>query len=196
MAEAEKEIKAGDALIVVDVQNDFCPGGALAIAEGDKAAEELNRWIEAALEKHALIYVSRDWHPAAHPSFVSEGGPWPVHCVEDTPGAEFFPGLKALSLARSLAKVVTKGVRYDRDQYSAFDETGLAYELRKRSVGRVWIGGLALDVCVKATALDAVREGFETHVILAGCRPVTAEGGRQAVEELLKAGVFVEERQL
>jgi nicotinamidase/pyrazinamidase len=189
MAEAAKEIKTGDALIVVDVQNDFCPGGALPIAGGGEVAPVLNRWIAKALEKRAAIYISRDWHPAGHLSFASEGGPWPEHCVEDTHGAEFHPELNLPPEAR----VVTKGARFDKDQYSAFDDTGLAHELRGRGVGRVWIGGLALDVCVKATALDAVREGFETHVILSACRPVSEDSGRAAVEELRKAGVFIEE---
>lgn len=189
MAEAAQEIKAGDALIVVDIQNDFCPGGALAIAGGDAVVAVLNRWIAQALKKHAPIYASRDWHPAGHVSFASDGGPWPAHCVEDTPGAKFHPQLNV----PPGAKVVTKGVRFDKDQYSVFDETGLAHELRRRGVQRVWIGGLALDVCVKATALDAVREGFETHVILSACRPVTRESGRSAVEEMRNAGVFIDE---
>lgn len=189
MAEAAKEIKAGDAMIVVDVQNDFCPGGALPITDGDAVIPALNVWIERAVKNCAAVYASRDWHPSVHPSFVPEGGPWPVHCLEDTHGAEFH---RNLHLPADVT-VVTKGVRFDKDQYSAFDDTGLAHELRKRGVGRVWIGGLALDVCVRATALDAVREGFETHLILSGCRPVSQESGAAAVEEMRNAGVFVEE---
>jgi nicotinamidase/pyrazinamidase len=189
MAEAAREIKAGDALIIVDVQNDFCPGGALAITDGDQVAGVLNAWIAVALEKHAVIYASRDWHTTEHLSFSAWGGPWPPHCVEDTPGAEFH---RQLNLPADVC-VITKGDRSDKDQYSAFDETGLAHDLRRRGVRRVWIGGLALDVCVMATALDAVREGFETHVILHACRPVTVEGGRETVKTLRKANVFIDE---
>lgn len=189
MTEAAREIKTGDALIAVDVQNDFCPGGALAIAGGGDVVETLNAAFAAAAEKGALVYATRDWHPLRHPSFTAQGGPWPAHCVQDTPGAAFHPGLRF----PPDVEIITKGVRFDKDQYSAFDDTGLAVELRRRGVRRVWIGGLALDVCVRATALDARREGFETHVILSACRPVTAEGGQRATAELRAAGVILVE---
>ena len=177
-----------DALIIVDLQRDFCPGGSLAIDEGDKVVSVLNQWIDWALVAGSVIVASRDWHPATHMSFKSEGGPWPPHCVQDTPGARFHP---ALQLPSGVWKV-TKGVRFDKDQYSAFDETGLAHALRLRGIRRVWIGGLALDVCVKATARDAVAEGFETHVICQACRPVTTEGGAQALADLRTEGAHLE----
>jgi nicotinamidase/pyrazinamidase len=178
----------GDALIIVDVQPDFCPGGALPIARGDDVVPVLNRAIAAAAQAKVPVYASRDWHPRGHVSFAERGGPWPPHCVQDTPGAAFHPDLRLPADAR----IVTKGTRFDKDQYSAFDDTGLASELRHDSVRRVWIGGLAEDVCVKATALDARRAGFEVHLLEDATRPVTPEGGTQALAEMRAAGVQVQ----
>lgn len=180
----------GDALIVVDVQLDFCPGGALPVPEGDEVVEVLNRWLDAATERGIPVYASRDWHPREHPSFESEGGPWPAHCVQDTPGARYHP---RLHLPTHAVKV-SKGTRLDRDQYSAFDATGLGQRLRDRGVRRLWIGGLAEDVCVRATALDAAEAHFEVHVLADATRPVDAEAGRRALEEMRRAGVTVHGR--
>jgi nicotinamidase/pyrazinamidase len=178
----------GDALLIVDVQPDFCPGGALPIAHGDEVVPVLNRAIEAATRAGVPVFASRDWHPRGHLSFVERGGAWPVHCVQDTPGAAFHPDLRL----PPDAQIVTKGTRFDKDQYSAFDETGLADELRRSGVRRVWIGGLAEDVCVKATALDARAAGFAVHLIADATRPVTAEGGVRALADMRAAGVLVE----
>jgi nicotinamidase/pyrazinamidase len=181
-------LRPGDALIVVDVQNDFCPGGRLAIAEGDAVVPVVNAWIAAARPAGVPVFASRDWHPVGHVSFEDQDGPWPRHCVQDSEGAAFHP---ALRLPED-AVVVTKGVRFDHDQNSAFDETGLAPYLQRHGIQRVWIAGLALDVCVAATALDAKAAGFETHVIVAATRPVTPEGGREALARLAAAGVHLE----
>ncbi|WP_019569389.1 nicotinamidase [Thioalkalivibrio sp. ALE11] len=180
-------LQPGDALLVVDVQNDFCPGGALAIDDGDAVVPVLNRWLKAAGELGLPVYASRDWHPREHPSFAAQGGPWPPHCLQDSPGARFHP---ALALPEDAIRV-TKGVRFDRDQYSAFDGTGLAVALRNRGVGRIWVGGLAQDVCVAATAVDARKEGFAVHLIPDATRPVTAEGGREALQRMAEAGVEI-----
>jgi len=188
MADPKKALRPGDALIVVDVQIDFCPGAALPIEHGDAVIPVLNRWIDAATAARVPIFASRDWHPRHHLSFVESGGEWPVHCVQDTPGARFHPQLE---LPDSTI-VVTKGVRFDRDQYSAFDQTGLATELRKQGVRRVWVGGLAQDVCVRATVLDARREGFDTIVIADATCPVTGAGGERANEEMRQAGARFE----
>ena len=139
MSQPQQSLRKKDALIIVDVQNDFCPGGTLPVAHGNEVVPVMNRWIRAALAADIPLYASRDWHPLHHLSFSESGGPWPVHCVQDTDGARFHPDL---ALPNSVI-VVTKGVRFDRDQYSAFDETGLATELRRRDITRVWIGGLA-----------------------------------------------------
>jgi len=183
-------LEKGDGLLLVDVQNDFCPGGALPIKDGDRIVPVLNRWVEAAEKKQVPVYASRDWHPLRHISFEGEGGKWPPHCVEESKGADFHPDLK---LPDGIVKI-TKGVRFDKDQNSAFDDTGLASQLKRDGVRRLWVGGLALDVCVLATVLDAREAGFEVHVIGNATRPVTDEGGKLAVEEMKKAGaVIVEE---
>jgi nicotinamidase/pyrazinamidase len=183
----EDVLQPGDALIVVDVQRDFCPGGALPIAEGDTVVPVLNRWIERARRLGLPVFASRDWHPQGHPSFAPQGGTWPVHCVQNTAGAAFHPDLDV-----SDATIVTKGDRSDRDQYSAFDATGLAEALRSRGVKRVFVGGLAEDVCVRATALDAVKVGLATHLIAGATKPVTPAGGKAALEEMRQAGVVVD----
>ena len=184
MADPLNTLRAGDALVVVDVQRDFCAGGALAIDAGDEVVPELNRWIAAAEAAHVPIYASRDWHPTRHPSFTAFGGKWPPHCLQDSEGAQFHDDLEL----PSSAIVVTKGVRFDRDQNSAFDGTGLATELRRSGITRLWVGGLAQDVCVCATVLDARREGFDTVVIAGATKPVTREGSELAEEQMRAAG--------
>ncbi|GIW42155.1 MAG: nicotinamidase [Candidatus Binatia bacterium] len=182
-------MQRGDALLLVDVQNDFCPGGALPVEGGHEVVPVLNAWIQKARSAGVPVYASRDWHPRRHVSFRERGGPWPPHCIQDTPGAAFHPELE---LPPSVV-VVSKGVRFDKDQYSAFDETGLESELRREGIRRLWVGGLAQDVCVRATVLDALRAGFEVHLLLAGTRPVDPEAGKKAVEEMKKAGAVIEE---
>jgi nicotinamidase/pyrazinamidase len=175
----------GDALLIVDVQTDFCPGGALEVPDGDAVVPVLNRWAEAAHAAGARVYASRDWHPGDHLSFTPEGGPWPPHCVQDTAGAAFHPDLRL----PDAAILVSKGTRFDQDQYSAFDETGFAQELSRKGVRRVVLGGLAEDVCVRASALDAIQHGFETVLIRAATRAITDDGRAQTERELAEAGV-------
>lgn len=176
-----------DCLMVIDVQNDFCPGGKLAIEEGDAVVPVLNRYIDAAVERYVPVYLSRDWHPIDHISFQDGGGQWPMHCIQDTPGAMFHPDLKV----PENGIIVTKGVRFDMDQNSAFDNTGLAWKLHNDGITRLIVGGLAQDVCVLATVLDGLKEGFEVVVLLAATRPVTPEGGRDAVEKMQAAGAGI-----
>ncbi|CAI8923634.1 nicotinamidase [Methylocaldum szegediense] len=177
----------GDALLVVDVQNDFCPGGALPIENGDAVIPVLNRWIAAATRRNVPVYASRDWHPFEHVSFRENGGPWPPHCIQDSAGARFHPDLK---LPDSTI-VVTKGVRFDQDQNSAFDQTGLGQHLRRKGIKRLWVGGLAEDVCVLATVLDARREGFDVMVIQEATRPVSPQGGEAARRKMREAGASI-----
>lgn len=180
-----------DALIVVDVQNDFCSGGALAVDNGDAVVPVLNDWIEHAQEASATIVASRDWHPENHCSFDARGGPWPRHCVRDTPGAAFHPELR---LPES-AMIVSKGQERDRDNYSAFDDTGLADTLHQQGIERLWVGGLAQDVCVRATVLDACEAGFETHLIADATRAVDVNpgDGERALEAMRAAGAQIEQ---
>ena len=177
----------GDGLVLVDVQVDFCPGGALPIAGGDRVVPILNEWIQAAGAKDVPIYASRDYHPIHHMSFKEQGGPWPPHCIQDTAGAKFHP---ALRLPDSTV-IITKGVRFDQDQNSAFDQTGLAVQLRRDGIRRLIVGGLALDVCVLATVLDALKAGFSVTVIEGGTRPVTPEGGKEALARMNAAGAEI-----
>jgi nicotinamidase/pyrazinamidase len=183
-------LERSDALLVVDVQPDFCPGGALPVPEGDAVIPVLNAWIDAAQAGGALVVASRDWHPPRHVSFQTEGGPWPAHCVQDTPGAAYHPALRLPADAVRVAK----GTRLDRDQYSAFDETGLGEHLRARGVRRLWVGGLAQDVCVRASVLDARRLGFDVHVLVPATRPVDPQAGARALAEMEAAGAVLERR--
>ena len=180
-----------DALVVVDVQNDFCPGGALAVTDGDAVVPVLNEHIVAAQQAGSIVVASRDWHPEDHCSFDAQGGPWPRHCVRDTEGSAFHPDLKL----PDDVLVVSKGKATDRDNYSAFDDTGLADTLHKRGVERVWVGGLAQDVCVRATVLDACDAGFETHLIAEATRPVDLNpgDGERAIEAMRAAGALIEQ---
>jgi nicotinamidase/pyrazinamidase len=176
------------ALIVVDVQNDFCPGGALGVERGDEVVAPLNQLLEEFLSRGDLVYKSRDWHPATTRHFAAYGGTWPVHCVQGTPGAEFHRDLSADPRVR----VVTKGTG-DEDQYSAFDGTGLADELRREGVSEVWVGGLATDYCVKQTVLDALRSGFRVKALSGAMRAVNLQPGddQRALAEMREAGAEI-----
>jgi len=187
MVNPREVLQKGDGLLLVDIQKDFCPGGALPIEEGDRIVPVLNGWIEEAREKGFPIYASRDWHPLHHMSFKEQGGPWPPHCIQDTEGAEFHPDLNLPDTAIK----ITKGVRFDQDQNSVFDQTGLAVQLKRDRVGRLWVGGLAQDVCVLASVLDGRKAGFQIYVIEQATRPVTVEAGRQALEEMKDAGAVI-----
>ena len=180
-----------DALLLVDVQNDFCPGGALAVADGDSVVPVLNAWIAAARSGGARIFASRDWHPPDHLSFAERGGLWPPHCVQDTPGAAFHSDLQ---LPDDVV-VVTKADSADREAYSAFDSGELAEQLRAAGIRRLWVGGLATDYCVKASVLDAVQlPELEVHVIADAIRAVDASpgDGDAALDAMQAAGATLE----
>ncbi len=175
---------ATDALILVDVQNDFCPGGALPVADGDQVVGPLNAAMRAA---EWLTVATRDWHPADHCSFKPYGGQWPTHCVAGTPGAALHSGLD-----RSRVQVVvSKATARDRETYSGFEGTGLAGLLRERGIRRVFVGGLATDYCVKATALDARKAGFQVVLLEDAVRgvEVTAGDGARALDAMRAAGI-------
>jgi nicotinamidase/pyrazinamidase len=176
---------ARDALIIVDVQNDFCPGGALAVDGGDAVIAPLNRLAA----EHDVVVATRDWHPADHHSFAAQGGPWPVHCVQGSEGAELHSDLDRAAIER----VVDAGDTREAPGFDKFEDTGLEDFLRERGVERVHVGGLALDYCVKHTALGARRRGFDTVVHLDATRPVDVEpgDGDRAIAELRAAGIEV-----
>ena len=177
------------ALIVVDVQNDFCPGGSLPVAHGDEVVAPLNELIEEFLDRGEPVFKTRDWHPAQTKHFVVYGGTWPVHCVQDTAGAEFHPDL--LDDPRII--VVSKGIDESADGYSGFDGTNLSERLRNEGVQEVWVGGLATDYCVKETVLDAVRQGFEVKALADAMRAVNVkpDDGAKAVAEMRQAGAEI-----
>jgi nicotinamidase/pyrazinamidase len=184
-----ERLRRGDALLVVDVQPDFCPGGALPVPDAGGVIPVLNEWIEAARHAEVPVYASRDWHPPRHPSFVSEGGDWAPHCLQGTRGAVYHPDL----LLPPDALLIAKGTRLDRDQLSAFDETGLAASLREHDVDRLFVGGLAQDVCVRASVLDALADGFRVGLLTRGTRPVDPVEGEKALREMEAAGAHLED---
>jgi len=180
------KIQSKDALIIVDVQRDFTPGGALPVPEGDKVVPVLNRYKDLFLKAKAPIYFTRDWHPQNHMSFKPQGGIWPPHCVQNTPGAQFHPDLEV----PEEAEIISKGCDPDKEAYSGFQGTGLEESLRRQGVKRVFVGGLATDYCVKSTVLDALRLGFETFLLEDAIRGVNVhpEDSQRAIEEMERAG--------
>jgi nicotinamidase/pyrazinamidase len=171
-----------DALIVVDVQNDFCPGGALAVPDGDEVVPVINEL----MPRFRHVIATQDFHPHGHSSFISEGGPWPEHCVQGTPGAEFHP---ALDMPR-VDEIVRKGTDPATDGYSGFAGTALADRLRARGIERVVVTGLATDYCVRATIVEAIEHGFDAVVLTDAVRAVdVAPGdGDEALEDMSRAG--------
>ena len=177
------------ALIVVDVQNDFCPGGSLAVATGDEVVAPLNELMKEFLDRGEPVFKTRDWHPPTAKHFAAYGGIWPVHCVRNTPGAEFHPDL----FDDPRITIISKGIDENADGYSGFDGTNLAQILRDQKVKEGWVGGLATDYCVKHTVLDALEQGFEVKALAEAMRAVnvTPADGPQALEEMRAAGAEI-----
>ena len=165
---------------MIDVQNDFCPGGALAVTDGDAVVEPINRLAAGC----PFVVATRDWHPPAHSSFSAQGGPWPAHCVADTEGAQLHAGLDAAHVD----VIVDKGTDPGTEGYSGFDGTGLAALLRDRGIDRITVAGLATDYCVRATALDALKAGFTVTVDDRASRGIDPDGSAAALDEVRAAG--------
>jgi nicotinamidase/pyrazinamidase len=181
-----------EALLVTDLQNDFCPGGALAVPDGDAVVPLANRLLEQA----SIRVLTADWHPPDHSSFATNqpGAPWPVHCVQGSAGAAFHPALNS----ERADLILRKGMRRELDSYSAFFEndhttsTGLDGYLRARGVDALLIVGLALDYCVAWSAQDAARLGYRTRVILPACRAIDQAGSlQQALAAMQQGGVVL-----
>jgi nicotinamidase/pyrazinamidase len=178
----------GDGLLVIDIQNDFLPGGQLAVLEGEQVIPPLNEYIAAFTASSLPIVVSRDWHPVNHCSFRDYGGPWPAHCVQETAGAEF---ARELALPAD-AIIVSKATSPDRESYSDFEGTGLGDRLRTSGVRRVFVGGLATEYCVLATVEDALREGFQVALLTDAIRAINVapSDGARAMERMIRGGAI------
>ncbi|MFP4027740.1 MAG: nicotinamidase [Candidatus Brocadiia bacterium] len=172
-----------DALILVDVQNDFCPGGPLAVPDGGEIVEPLNSWLD---NTSVLKIATRDWHPENHCSFMNQGGPWPPHGVQNTEGARLHPDLHE----DRIDQIVSKATEPDQEAYSGFDAPDLQNILQDKGVERLWIGGLATDYCVRATVLDACEMAYEVFVIEEAIRGIDVEAGDvdRAHSEMEEAG--------
>ena len=179
-------LQAGDALLIVDVQNDFLPGGALPVASGAEVLAPLNAWIDRFRQARLPIFATRDWHPPNHCSFRPQGGPWPAHCVADSAGAAV-PTQLALPPATI---VVSKGRQREAEAYSGFAGSELDRELREMGVCRLFVGGLATDYCVLATVNDALRLNYHVFLLGDAVRPVDVRpgDGERAIAAMCAAG--------
>jgi len=187
-------MKLKKALLIVDVQNDFCPGGKLAVPQGDKIVPVLNKYIKIFSQKKLPIFFSRDWHPQKTSHFKKFGGIWPVHCVQNTKGAEFHPKLKI----PKEAIIISKGMDPQKDSYSAFDgedRYGQALHniLMILGIKELYIGGLATDYCVKATVLEALKRGFKVKLLLDAIKGVDIKpkDSFEAIEEMKQKGAVL-----
>jgi len=182
----KSKVDENDALIIVDVQRDFCPRGALPVPEGDEVIHVLNDYINIFQKAGAKIYATRDWHPPNHVSFKKYGGIWPPHCIRGSEGAEFHPDLKL----PEEVKIISAATDPHKEAYSGFNGTELEEELKREGVKRVFVGGLATDYCVKYTVLDAIRLGFETMLLIDAIRGVNmkADDSEKAIEEMIDKG--------
>lgn len=187
----EISLQEGDALLIVDVQNDFMPGGALGVNEGDKIIEPINRALALFQTKVLPVFFSRDWHPSDHSSFRTQGGPWPPHCVRETTGASFTARIRVPDRAVTFSK----GMDREKEQYSAFaaqadDGRSLREALFDLGIRRIFVGGLATDYCVLNTVLDLVIAGYTVVVLVDACRAVDVHpgDGEKALEQMRVQG--------
>jgi nicotinamidase/pyrazinamidase len=174
-----------EALLIIDFQNDFTSGGALEVPGGEEIAEPVRKLVE----RFDVVMATRDWHPADHSSFETQGGPWPVHCVQGTHGADLHPAMKDVDVDL----VVDVGREREDQGYSGFEKSTLADALRERGVDKVYVTGLATDYCVRASAIDAAKEGFDTTVVEDAIRAVNVEpdDGVRAIADMREAGAKV-----
>lgn len=174
-----------EALLIIDVQNDFLPGGALAVPDGDQVIAPINAL--SADPRFAVVLATRDWHPPDHHSFAEQGGPWPAHCVQGSPGAELTERLDR----DAIDAVIDTGTTPEAEGYSGFENDELRELLRQEQVQAVTIVGLATDVCVKHTAHDAIREGLRVTIERGGVRGINAQDSADALAGLAEAGAVV-----
>jgi len=190
-------MEKGSALLIVDVQKDFCPGGSLAVAGGDEIIPVINNYIRLFQEKGLLILASRDWHPETSVHFKTRGGIWPVHCVQGSEGAQFHPEMR---LPES-AVILSKGMNPEKnDEYSDFQavtEQGVPFPefLKEQGISRFYISGIATDYCVKATVIDALNNGFAVTLLEDAIIGVELNPGdsARAIDEMIAAGATLED---
>jgi nicotinamidase/pyrazinamidase len=182
------ELGKGDALLVIDIQNDFLPGGSLAVLEGDQVIPALNGYIDQFSKRQLPVFATRDWHPANHCSFIQQGGPWPEHCIADSQGAEFAANLH-LPVS---AYIISKGADVDQDSYSGFANPALKEQLDNAGACRLFIGGLATDYCVLNTARDARGCHYKVLLLTDAMRAVNAQrqDGENAINEMIQKGAI------
>lgn len=173
-------------MLVSDIQNDFLPGGALAVSRGDEIVPVLARYVAAFQARQLPIFVTRDWHPADHCSFREQGGIWPPHCVSGSKGAEFHPDFTFPSSAGIISKAADPG----KEAYSAFEGTDLDERLRAAGARRLFVGGLATDYCVLNSVRDAIARGYAVCLLVDGIRAVNLkpDDGRNAEDEMIRRG--------
>ncbi|MBN2410588.1 isochorismatase family protein [candidate division KSB1 bacterium] len=180
------KLQKGDALLVVDIQYDFLPGGSLGVPDGDKVIPILNKYIKIFQKTDLPVFASRDWHPPNHSSFREQGGPWPPHCVAGTPGAEFDARLRL----PAGTDIISKATQIDTEAYSALDNTGLDLKLKQLHIKRLFIGGLATDYCVVNTVKDALKLEYNVFVLLDGSMAINVQiyDERNAINEMKSLG--------
>ncbi|HEU0234545.1 MAG TPA: nicotinamidase [Gallionella sp.] len=180
------QLLSGDVLLVTDMQNDFLPGGSLAVPHGDEVVPVLNRYLDIFTARNLPVFATRDWHPEHHCSFRERGGPWPPHCVQGTHGAEFSPALRLPPSAVIISKAATPG----QDAYSSFLGTDMDSHLRDAGIRRIFIGGLTTDYCVLNTTRDALQLGYRVFVLVDAIRAVDVQpgDGSHAKQEMLNLG--------
>ncbi len=182
------ELGAGDALLAVDIQNDFLPGGRLAVAEGDQVIPVMNNYIDRFIQRQLPVFATRDWHPKNHGSFIKQGGPWPEHCIAGSIGAEFARGLHL----PANTPIFSTGIEVENDGYSGFENPDLKKELEKLSVARLFIGGLATDYCVFHTVCDALSLNYQVFLLTDAMRAVNVhrQDGELALNKMILKGAI------
>ena len=189
MEQKDQEItlQKGDALIMVDLQNDFLPGGSLAVPQGDEVIPVMNSYVKTTLDHSLPVFATRDWHPPHHSSFQEKGGLWPPHCIAETEGAKFAANLELTPETI----IISKAMEIETDAYSGFEGTDLNKQLKSLGIKRLLIGGLATDYCVINTVKDALKNGFDVLLLEDASRAVNVkpDDGATAIKEMIDLGV-------
>jgi len=182
------ELGKGDVLLVIDVQNDFLPGGSLAVPEGDQVIPVLNGYIDQFIKRQLPVFATRDWHPSNHCSFIQQGGTWPEHCIADSKGAEFAAGLHL----PASTYIISKGTEVEQDGYSGFANRTFKEQLDNAGARRLFIGGLATDYCVLNTVRDALGYHYKVLLLTDAIRAVNVQpqDGENAINEMLQKGTI------